>query len=228
MSLQTQSNSLVELYNRVQSLRQVPHGLLKPPVSHGLPLPTQSFHAQFQQLKDTSDILRSDAVQAALRAAQDSEKADSSGINSNGRRENRKRRYASGARFYCLIAKPSPSFFSNRRPPSPESPQPYIAPERSNSSLFPPADDDLSALKATDLVEYIRKFNRSHKARLHIWRSTRGSEALDIPTIVRLTIQDVMTTYIVLGYTPDNPVLIIESVTAFAPRERVSSLFASF
>lgn len=83
---------VTDLQNRLQALRQAPTLLLKPYVSNDLPSPFSSLRAQFDDLKDIGELVRSEKVQEALRAARDSEKADKNELSSNVRRENRKRR----------------------------------------------------------------------------------------------------------------------------------------
>lgn len=113
-----------------------------------------------------------------------------------------------------------------RRPPSPESPQPYTATEQQSSSLFSSSKDDVAPLKSQELIEYIRQFNKEHSScKLGIWQATRSSSKdLKNPAILRFSIKDVLTTYLTVSYTADDPTLSVESVTAFGPRERVSAI----
>lgn len=83
---------LTDLYNRLDSLRQIPTTLLKPPAANDLPSPVP-LRSEFETLKVIGETVRSEKVQEALRAARDSEKGDKSDLSSNFRRENRKRRY---------------------------------------------------------------------------------------------------------------------------------------
>lgn len=109
-----------------------------------------------------------------------------------------------------------------RRPPSPvESPQPYIPYDKRSTSLFPAASDDPPSLRADELPDYIREFNRTHSCKLHIWTRIRGSTQLGNPAVVRFTIRDVLVCYVTMGYAQGDPVLVTESVTAFGPREKV-------
>ncbi|KAE9401569.1 hypothetical protein BT96DRAFT_880149 [Gymnopus androsaceus JB14] len=199
--VESQVQVLTDLYNSIQNARHFPRDLLKTAtVSNALPLTSPSLSLYSQQLKDIAQNLRSDAVQTALRAAQDSAKADGKNITNNVRRENRKR----------------------RRPPSPESPQPYTATEQQSSSLFSSSKDDVAPLKSQELIEYIRQFNKEHSScKLGIWQATRSSSKdLKNPAILRFSIKDVLTTYLTVSYTADDPTLSVESVTAFGPRER--------
>lgn len=141
-----------------------------------------------------------------------------------------------------------------RRPLSPVgSPQPYIPPPPRTSSLFPPIDDELPCLRAEGLVEYIREFNRGDiklppspgtsesfrpKCRLRLWSRTHSPlgrsmneplPKLTSPAILRFTIEDVLTSYVSLVFTRVEDPLVVESVTAFGPREmvRIGQFFSS-
>jgi len=194
--LQGQIRCLSELYNSLQSLRQVPSLVVRPPISNSFKLPTKAARQEFKELKDFAERLCSDPVQGALSTARNSEKADKGEIISSGRRE------------FSL---------KRRRPPSPESPKPYVSPDRKTSSLFPKEDDEPSPLHADGLPDYIRQFNRSNTSVLHIWSRTRQPTN---PIIVRFTIDNVLTAFITLGSGGEDPTLLVETVTAFGPRER--------
>jgi hypothetical protein len=90
--LVSQIQCLTDLYNSLQSLRQIPSLVLRPPISHSLSSPPTPARQEFKELRDFGETLCSDAVQDALRAARQSEIADKREIVLNGRRENRKRR----------------------------------------------------------------------------------------------------------------------------------------
>jgi hypothetical protein len=108
-----------------------------------------------------------------------------------------------------------------RRPPSPESPQPYIPYDKRSTSLFPVTSGDPPPLRADELPDYIREFNRTHSCKLHIWTRIRGATQLSNPAVVRFTIRDVLVGYVTMAYILDDPVLVTESVTVFGPREKV-------
>jgi hypothetical protein len=91
-TLESQIELLTDVYNRVQMLRQVPPILLRPPVSFE-PFTAQTIRGEFQRVKEVGDLIRSDPTQEALNRAQKSHEADTTGLDSNPRRENRKRRY---------------------------------------------------------------------------------------------------------------------------------------
>lgn len=91
--VESQVQVLTDLYNSIQNARHFPRDLLKTAiVSNALPMASPTLSLYSQQLKDIAQNFRSDAVQTALRAAQDSAKADGQNITNNVRRENRKRR----------------------------------------------------------------------------------------------------------------------------------------
>ncbi|KAK1223800.1 hypothetical protein PQX77_013324 [Marasmius sp. AFHP31] len=200
MSVENHIQNLQEAYNKVQALRQFPQALLKIPSSSLSLTKTTSLSSQYQQIKDISQSLKSEAIQDALRAAKASESANGLKGTVNLRRENRKR----------------------RRAPSPESPQPYVTPNNQGASLFPPPTGDEAALKACDLFDYIRRFNREHPHKLHIWKPTRtwGSpDVVDRPTTLRFCIKDIFTAHLTVDQSKDTT-LITESVTVFGPREK--------
>lgn len=232
--------TLTDFHIRLQSVRHIPSLLLRHPSGsslshepgftspfdpddHDFAAPFHTTPAQdFRTLKTITDALRSEQIQEALKVARESEDADKSDLGLF-HRDSRKR----------------------KRPLSPVgSPQPYIPPPPRTSSLFPPIDDELPCLRAEGLVEYIREFNRGDiklppspgtsesfqpKCRLCLWsrthspqlgRSMNGQQPkLTSPAILRFTIEDVLTSYVSLVFTRMEDPLIVESVTAFGPRE---------
>lgn len=93
-STEDRIQTLTDLYNRLQALRQIPTLLLKPgPSINELSAPSSTVRPEFQNLKDIRELLKSDKVQEALRTARESEKKDKSELTPDFRRENRKRRY---------------------------------------------------------------------------------------------------------------------------------------
>jgi hypothetical protein len=215
-TLEDRIQAVTDLYNRFQTLRQIPSSLLKPPISNDLPSPLSSLRSEFNDLKEIGDRVRSEKVQEALRAARDSEKADKNELSSNVRRESRKRRCVPKYLLFWLLNER----FS-RRPPSPESPQPYVSFQPKTVSLFPAIADEPPPLQVNGLADYIRSFNQNKPYKLHVWSRTKGSTQLTNPVIVRFTIRDVLTTFVTLSYSDNHPVLITQTVTAFGPRERV-------
>ncbi|KAF9270394.1 hypothetical protein L218DRAFT_952526 [Marasmius fiardii PR-910] len=202
MSVEDHIQTLQDAYNKVQMLRQIPQTLLKASTSSlGLPKAT-SLTTQSQQIADIAQTLKSDKVQEALRAAKASQSTNGLKGTVNLRRENRKR----------------------RRAPSPESPQPYVAPDNQGASLFPPPTTDETALKAADLFDYIRRFNREHSCTVHLWKPTRtwsSPEIVDCPATLRFCIKDILTAYITVNQSHD-ATLAAESVAVFGPREKKS------
>lgn len=223
--LQAQIQLLTELHSRLQTLRQIPSLVLRPPTStsaDGLPLSPHSqpsLRTEFEHVKEIGTIIRSEPIQDALRAARDSFQADTKGLNFNLRQENRKPQYGPG--LLVFLPRFNKSSF-HRRPRSPGSPQPYVALERKYTSLFPLMEDGEEPLRAEGLANYIRDFNRAKQCKLQLWRKTRETSLTNQPTIIRLGIPDVLIAYLSLVYPPDG-VLVCESVTFFAPRERVSN-----
>ena len=92
-TLESQIELLTDVYNRVQTLRQVPPILLRPPVSFE-PFTAQTIRGEFHRVKEVGELIRSAPTQEALNRAQKSLEADNTGLDANPRRENRKRRYA--------------------------------------------------------------------------------------------------------------------------------------
>lgn len=107
-SLQDRIQTLTEVHNRLQTLRHVPTLLLRPPSASPLgdfppsfdPTIDRDFAVtfnstpshDFRALKDFVEVLCSDKVQEALRAARASEEADQSELGLCFRRESRKRK----------------------------------------------------------------------------------------------------------------------------------------
>jgi hypothetical protein len=130
-------------------------------------------------------------------------------------------RIESGGAFHGFILPWGPNNRSYRRPPSPESPQPYVSFQPKTASLFPISADEPPPLQVDGLSDYIRDFNQTKPYKLHVWSRTKGSPKFSNPVVVRFTIRDVLTAFITLSYSDDNPILIVQTVTAFGPRERV-------
>jgi hypothetical protein len=85
-ALRQQIQDLTDLYDDLQSARTLPHSLLTPAPSAG------TLRPEFVRLKELAAGICSPHVQQALHRAQDSLDSDATGINSNFRRDNRKRR----------------------------------------------------------------------------------------------------------------------------------------
>ncbi|TFK25478.1 hypothetical protein FA15DRAFT_349176 [Coprinopsis marcescibilis] len=198
--LQARIASLSDLYSHIQAVRVIPSSILKRKPDPGL-APTRTVGSDFQQLRDFAGLVRSEPIQSALLDADERISADSSNLNSNFRREHRKR----------------------RRPPSPESPKPYVPGEKQRTSFFA-SSESLPRVTLDGLTVYTREFNQAQKeakkpCRLHIWERTKGKGREQRPQTMRFTIPDVLTAYIKLGYTGADSVAIVQMLTAFGPRE---------
>lgn len=108
-----------------------------------------------------------------------------------------------------------------RRPPSPASPQPYVAKPAQEPSVFPPADANAVPLTAHDLLGYIREHNRERGAKLQIWLKTAAEAKSDRPQLLRFMIPDVVIVYISVSYERTSGAVVIENMAAFGPREKV-------
>ena len=91
-SLRGHIKVISELRDRLQATRQIPLQLLRPLPANNSLSPQQQLLQAFQQLKALKEALCADTVQTALQTAQDNEKADKTGLNWTGRRQNLKRR----------------------------------------------------------------------------------------------------------------------------------------
>ncbi|KAF9007972.1 hypothetical protein BDQ17DRAFT_1237574 [Cyathus striatus] len=199
--LQAQIQNLTDLYNRVTALRCIPPHLLRSPSQPSPLSPAQNdIRSHFTQLHQVADTIRSSPVQQALKCAQSSFESDPTELTTNPRRENRKR----------------------RRPPTPESPQPYVNVEPTRPPLFPPLDSAASPLSLHDLHDYVLQFNCSHKSRLHIWHHTPPpSTSSTKPRILRLITPDVLTAYVTFDTKSESdPALVVETVSTFGSREK--------
>jgi hypothetical protein len=211
IALQAHIRSVSHLHDRLRALRKIPSVLTQPPTPNP---PSSPILHQFEQLRAFGESLYSDESQTALRSAIDSENADKTDLNPNCRRQIRRRRFV-----FCLTSSVKNHLIVgplNRRPPSPEPPKPYLSSPRLTSSLFPETTADL--LRLEGLPDFIRDYNGTHKSKLHIWSRARPPANLPHPVIVRFTVTDVLTIFITLDH---GPALVIETVTAFGPRETV-------
>lgn len=96
-ALRAKIQTLIDLNNRLQNLRQIPAVILRPPIpttSSALPtVPSQqTLHHEYQELKEITETVRSERVQFALTAARDSEQKDKTELEFKRRRDTRKRR----------------------------------------------------------------------------------------------------------------------------------------
>ncbi|KAI0661249.1 hypothetical protein C8Q70DRAFT_1043873 [Cubamyces menziesii] len=198
-TLRNHIQTLSDLNNRLQALRHIPALLLRPPTTgvHALPQASLLRH-EFQEIKDITEAIRSDKVQDALKAARKSEAAEPKLLGFDIRRDNLKR----------------------RRPPSPESPQPYRATESRSSSFLPRGDDSPPPVRLGGLAAYIKAHNKSSPHKLHVVAPKKG-RALQCPVVLRFLIPDVVVVYLTLDQsTTEQEALVVESATAFGPREQ--------
>lgn len=110
------------------------------------------------------------------------------------------------------------------RPPSPESPQPFVSFQPSTTLPFPTWDNTVAALNLENLPSFIRDYNSTNKSRLRIWFPTANKPhngSLNTPVIAQFVIRDVVTIYLTLDYLPKDTTLVVESATAFGPQEKV-------
>ncbi|PFH51988.1 hypothetical protein AMATHDRAFT_96428, partial [Amanita thiersii Skay4041] len=196
-TLEAQIESLTDLHTRLQSLRHIPLALLKPPALSGIPSSSiPSFRPQFQQLTDIAQAIRSRPIQDALHTACDDLRQDPSDLNSNLRREKRKRRR--------LVA--------------PESPQPYM-PEPKRTTAFRLDTSAHEPLGNDTLIDYIRDYNQSHQSKLHIWAPTRFMAVPESLIILHFAIPDVLSAFLSLVCKQGSHFLAVETVSVFGPRE---------
>ncbi|KAH9940525.1 uncharacterized protein BXZ73DRAFT_42712 [Epithele typhae] len=201
--LRSHIQTLTELNSRLQAIRQIPAQLLRPPPSAApgevIAGPSLLTHG-FKELQAVGELVRSEKVQEALKTAKKSERADSSALDSNLRREMLKR----------------------RRPPPPDSPQPYRETEPRDMSFLPPPEDGAVPISLEALPAYVRNFNRSNKNKLHIVSPKKG-RALSCPVTLRLMAVNVATIYLTVDHSAqDERALIVESATAIGSREQAS------
>lgn len=91
-TLEAQILSLTDVYHRIQSIRQIPPALLHLPKANDELSVGQQVRAEFQQVKDLGDAVRSGPVQAALDRARQSLLSDGSELLPSPLREYRKHR----------------------------------------------------------------------------------------------------------------------------------------
>lgn len=207
--------TLTELNNRLQAVRNIPAQLLRPPGSD--PNSTLLTHG-FKELGAIAEAVRTEKVQDALQAARKSELADSTGLNANLRRETLKRRRVNEPRPHLSSSTTKRAY---RRPPSPESPQPYRETESKEAAFFPPSERSAVPVRLEALPAYIRDYNNTSKNKLHIVAPKKG-RSLACPVTLRFTAPNVATVYLTLDASTGNDRgLIIENATAIGAREQV-------
>ncbi|KAI0823624.1 hypothetical protein BC628DRAFT_1324570 [Trametes gibbosa] len=209
-ALRNHIDTLTKLNNRLQALRHIPSLLLRPPLTgvHALPQSSLLRH-EFLELKEIADAVRSEQVQDALKAARKSEAAAPRMVGFDVRRDNLKRRHVIQTRSICCT-----------RPPSPESPQPYHATGPKSSEFLPHAEGGSSSVTLDGLPAYIREHHKMNRSKLHVVAPKRG-RPLQCPLMLRFVIPDVVAIYLSLGQSAaEGQALVVESATAFGPREQ--------
>ncbi|KAI9511146.1 hypothetical protein F5148DRAFT_403250 [Russula earlei] len=212
--VQSQIDLLSDLCKRLQTLRQLPSGVLRSELVSGpnQVLPTLTlkdiFGKSAEDLRTFHAAAIEGKVQDALRAAAESERRDATEIKDACEREGQKR----------------------RRSPTPESPRPYLPLQQKGASPFPPLPAGALPLTLDDLPTYIREFNSTHakKVLLHIYL-TPGPESrgVAVPLVLRVLIPNVLRAFITLaheegvaGAGSETPALMVESLTVFGSREK--------
>ncbi|KAI0001295.1 hypothetical protein BJV74DRAFT_766342 [Russula compacta] len=212
--VQSQIDLLAALSKRLQTLRQLPSGVLRSELVSGanqvIPTPTLKdiFAKSAEDLRTLHVAAMEGKVQDALRAAAESERRDGTEIQDARERENQKR----------------------RRSPTPESPRPYLPLQQKITSPFPPLPAGASPLTLKDLPIYIKEFNSTHakKVLLHIYLAHgHESRRTVVPVVLRFLIPNVLRAFITLGHeegidgaVSKTPALVVESLTVFGSREK--------
>ncbi|KAI0633625.1 hypothetical protein C8Q77DRAFT_1058078 [Trametes polyzona] len=204
-TLRNHIDALTKLNSRLQTLRHIPALLLRPPATglHALPQ-TSLLRHEFQELKEITEAVRSEPVQEALKAARKSEAAEPKLVGFDVRRKNLKRRH--------VLRIP--------RPPSPESPQPYRAAGPKSNAFLPHVDPGQAPVSLEGLPAYIREHNKATRSKLHVVAPKKG-RPLQCPVVLRFVNPDVVTVYLTLERSAtEEQALVVESATAFGPREQ--------
>ncbi|KZT04606.1 uncharacterized protein LAESUDRAFT_760900 [Laetiporus sulphureus 93-53] len=196
LTLQAKLQILNEMNARLQALRKIPAHLVRQPKSTNIslspslhpvlhPHPEPSLRQDIQDVKDFAETVRSEKVQEALVHARDSEKKDKSDLDLHRPRVIRKR----------------------KRQSTPESPRSYNNPQPQRTSLFSPAHDSVPPVNISELIDFVREFNKTNpKIRLQIVAADRH-RPLVCPILVRFTIRDIATVFLTLD-SKDDSVLI--------------------
>ncbi|KAF9222643.1 hypothetical protein BS17DRAFT_174956 [Gyrodon lividus] len=227
-SLQDRIQTLTDVHNRLQALRHISSMLLKPPSTSPL--------SPFDPTVEFLEVLRSEKVQDAFRVARASEDADQSEL--SFRRESRKRK-----RPQSPVGSPQPYI-----PPPPRSSLFFSALEddppplrveslfefvrefnrRSLPEFKQPVPPELDGPPAPRCKLAIWSRTKTLRNELGVASSSAATGAaskppagkLTSPAVIRFMIPDVLTAYISLIFMSLDDPLIVESVTAFGPRER--------
>ncbi|KAH8828475.1 hypothetical protein DL96DRAFT_1603416 [Flagelloscypha sp. PMI_526] len=212
--LQDQINALTSLSARITALRAIPPQLLRPP-SYGI-AGQACYMPDFGQFKEITTLVKSENIQNALKAANESQKsADLDAMTALSCVNQRKKR-----RLEEEPAESSPQPFKKASSPS----------SKKRTSLFP--SSETPPLQRSQLSEYTRSFNKTHSSscmQLKFWKPTRskderlGSTDNSLITL-RFLIPNVLTAYInVTAESKREDQLLVECVTVFGSREKKAS-----
>ncbi|KAK7692827.1 hypothetical protein QCA50_004462 [Cerrena zonata] len=199
---------LSQLQDRIKQLRNVPGLLLSRQTNVLFPDtmfsdPRTDLQANIQVMKEVNEKIRSKDVQETLKDAAECEKKDPIGLQAHRSKQ-------------AKTSRPLEA-------PSPESPQAFPSFQPPSSQLLPSGESVNEPLRIDGLADYIRVYNESNKNKLHIWTPTdrqRRTALQSFPVTVRFTIPDVVTVFLSLGCASTSTTIIVESVTAFGPREK--------
>jgi len=209
-NVQSQIDLLGDLNKRLQTLRQLPGGVIRSELASGPQALTLKdiFGKSAEDLRTLHTEAIEGNVQVALKAAAESERRDGSEIRDFHERENQKR----------------------RRSPTPESPRPCLPLQQKVVAPFPPLPTGTLPLTLKDLPTYILEFNSRHakKVLLHVYLEPgHESRSITVPLILRVLIPNVLRAFITLGHeegidgaVSENPALVVESFTVFGSREK--------
>ncbi|KDQ10127.1 hypothetical protein BOTBODRAFT_36555 [Botryobasidium botryosum FD-172 SS1] len=194
--LQTHVDTLSSLLDSLALIRAQPAVLISPAST-----PAQ-VRSAFAEINAFSASVRSAVAQEAMQAAQDSESADSAGIDVRSVVHDR-----AAARKRRRITPPVTQIHT---PPKAAVLLPPISP-----ASAPP-------IKAKSLAEFVRTHNQSpHRtATLRIWVSSRSKTHSNAPIVLRATVRDVLVAYINLAPTSsEEDAIATRSVTCVGSRE---------
>lgn len=228
--LETRIELLSQLNDRIKQLRNVPGLLLRQTNTPDILVftdPITELQTDIGILKEVNEKIRSKDVQETLKDVAESEKTDSSGL-----LPHRSKRSKTSRPLYVHTSPNRKEYhplihnFSSEAP-SPESPQTFPSFQPPTNQLLPSAESINDALTMDGLADFIHEYNKSNKNSLHIWTSTtrqREAALTSFPVTVRFTIPDVVTIFLSLGCAPTSTTIVVESATAFGPREKVSNI----
>lgn len=228
--LEARIQLLSQVHDRIKRLRNVPDLLLRqanPPDLLVFTNPMVDLQADIETMKELNEKIRSKDVQEALKDVAESEKKDPTGLLPHRNKRSKTSRPLYVHRCLTFLRYFYLNFTLSSEAPSPESPQAFPSFQLPTSHLLPPVESVNDPLRLDGLADFIRDYNHSNKNKLHIWTSTtrqREAALQSFPVIVRFTIPDVVTIFLSLGCASGSTIVIVESATAFGPREKVSNI----